>query len=128
MRRRTPTIATKLSAFDHMKFDAFCRMEGKTKTEVARDAILHFMNYRESEIRNEHQSALEQRVHKMENRLAGILVKLGVCLFGLEHLLWTRTDPEERLKLFSDCYVSGVKKMRSKLQPEEEDLRSRTGD
>ncbi len=43
MRRRTPTTATKLSANDQMKFDASCRMEGKTKTAVTRDAILHFM-------------------------------------------------------------------------------------
>lgn len=127
MRRRTPTIATKLSAIDHIKFEAFCRMEGKTKTEIARDAILHFMKIRESERKDEHQDALEKRLHKLENRLAGILVKQGIAISALEHLFWSRTDPDVRPKLFSECYLNGVKGMRSKLQPEE-DLRTQTGD
>jgi hypothetical protein len=64
----------------------------------------------------------------MENRMAGLLVKLGVGIFALEHLFWTRTDPDDRQKLFYECYVSGVKKMQSKLQPEEENLRTQTGE
>jgi hypothetical protein len=55
MRRRTPTIATKLSAIDFIKFEAFCRMEGKTKTEIAREAILLYMKVRESDTIDEHQ-------------------------------------------------------------------------
>lgn len=127
MRRRTPTIATKLAAHDHIKFDQLCRVEGKTKTEVAREAICYYMNARELEIRDEQQSALEKRLLKMENRLATLLVKLGVGIFAMEHLFWSRIDSEERGNLFSECYVSGVKKMHSKLRPEEDDLRANTG-
>jgi len=125
--RRTPTIATKLAAVDHNKFEQFCRMEGRTKTEVARDAILYYMKTKEAERLDEHQAAIEKRFHKMENRLAGLLVKLGVGIYGLEHLFWTRTDDDIRKKLFHECYVSGVRKMHDKLKPEEEDLRTTAG-
>lgn len=102
-------------------------MDGKTKTEVAREAICYYMYARESEIRDEQQSVLEKRLSKMENRLASLLVKLGVGIFAMEHLFWSRIDPEERGKLFSECYIGGVKKMRSKLRPEEDDLRADAG-
>lgn len=126
--RRTPTIATKLAAVDHNKFEQFCRTEGRTKTEVAREAILYYMKVRQAEQLDEREAALEKRFHKMENRLAGLLVKLGVGIYGLEHLFWTRTDDEIRKKLFHECYVSGVRKMHDKLKPEEEDLRKTAGD
>lgn len=127
MRRRTPTIATKLAAPDHIKFDQFCRLEGKTKTEVAREAIRFYMNTRESELLAEQQSPLEKRVLKIENRFASLLVKLGVGIFTIESLLWSRIAEDDRGRLFSECYASGVKKMRSKLKPEEDDLREQTG-
>jgi len=126
--KRTPTIATKLAAVDHIKYEQFCRMEGRTKTEVTRDAILYYMQAKQKEQLDEHQAAIEKRFHKMENRLAGLMVKLGVGIYGLEHLFWTRTDDDIRKKLFHECYVSGVRKMHDKLKPEEEDLRKTAGD
>ncbi len=60
--------------------------------------------------------------------MAGLLVKQGIAIFALEHLFLTRTNPEERTKLFSECYLNGVKKMRTNLQPAEEALREQTGE
>src|SRR5271165_912637 len=107
-RKRTPTLATKLASADYVKFEQLCRMEGKTKTEVTREAILYYMRAKERDQVDERESALEKRFHKIENRLAGLLVKLGVGIYGLEHLFWTRTDEEGRKKLFHECYMSGV--------------------
>ncbi|HEY9678893.1 MAG TPA: hypothetical protein V6C76_12870 [Drouetiella sp.] len=81
MRRRTPTIATKLSAIDHIQFEQFCRMEGKTKTETAREAILYYMKAKEAGQLNEHQSEMVLRLKKMEERFSGLLVKLGIGIF-----------------------------------------------
>ncbi|CAN5426924.1 hypothetical protein BH10CYA1_BH10CYA1_59490 [soil metagenome] len=124
MRRRTPTISTKLAAIDHIKFEEFCRMEGKSKTEIARKAILLYMRLRDTEQLNDHQSALEKRVEKMENRHASLLVKIGIGVYALMHLLWTRTDEDVRPKLFAECWAEGIKQMRAKLRPEEESLRA----
>lgn len=128
MRKRTPTIATKLAAIDHIKFEQFCRVQGKTKTEIAREVILFYLQAKTAENIDEHQCALEKRLQKMENRISGLLVKLGIGLYGLEHLLWLRTDSEVRSKIFAECYTSGVNKMRTKLKDSEEELRQAMGD
>ncbi len=126
-RKRTPTIATKLTLVDHERFEQFCRMKGITKTEQARKAILFYMEYNEDEFFKERDSVIEQRLKSMEDRFGGLMAKIGVGVFGLEHLFWTRTDQEFRKQLFQDCYVAGIRKMRNKLRPEEEDLRRGSG-
>lgn len=125
--KRTPTIATKLAAVDHIKYEQFCRADGRTKTEVAREAILWYMKAKEQEMLDARETALEKRLRKMEDRMAGLLVKLGVGVYGLEHLFWTRTDEGVRKKLFEECYVAGVRKVKTKLRPEEEDLKKNGG-
>jgi len=125
--RRTPTIATKLVAGDHVKFEQLCRMEGKTKTEIARKAILEYMERKEKGVTDERESKVEARLRKMEDRLAGILVKLGIGIFKMDHLFWMRTDKEVRRELFKECYVAGVRRMREKLSKQEEELRGQTG-
>lgn len=125
--RRTPTIATKLVASDHVKFEQLCRMEGKTKTEIARKAILEYMERQEKGIADERESKLEARLRKMEDRLAGILVKLGIGIFKMDHLFWLRSDKEIRRDLFKECYVAGVRRMREKLSKQEEELRAQSG-
>ena len=125
--RRTPTIATKLAAVDHIKYEQFCRMEGMTKTEVARKAILEYMMQREQVMTDERESKLVARVKHMEDRLAGLLVKLGIGIYKLDHLFFLRTDKEMRRELFKECYVAGVRRMRDKLSKDEEDLRQSSG-
>lgn len=125
--RRTPTIATKLVASDHIRFEQFCRMEGRTKTEIARKAILEYMERKEKGIADERESKLEARMRKMEDRLAGILVKLGIGIFKMDHLFWMRSDKEIRRELFKECYVAGVRRMRERLSKQEEDLREQAG-
>ena len=115
--RRTPTIATKLAAVDHIKYEQFCRMEGRTKTEVARAAILYYMKAKETEKLDEHQAAIEKRFRRMENRLAGVLGEIRRRHLRAGASFRTRTDDEIRKKLFHECYVSGVRKMHDKLKP-----------
>jgi hypothetical protein len=126
-KKRTPTIATKLAPVDHERYEQFCRMKGKTKTEMARAAILFYMEHNEDEFFRERDSLIEQRLKSMEDRFGGLMSKIGVGVFGLEHLFWTRTEQDLRKQLFQDCYVAGVRKMRNKLKPEEEDLRRGSG-
>lgn len=123
MRKRTPTIATKLAAVDHIEFEQFCRLEGKTKTEVAREAILYYLKSKKVSNIDEHESEALKYLRKMDKRFSALLVKLGIGIYGTEYLLWTRTDSDKRAKLFSDCYMSGVQKMRAKLRGDEEELR-----
>lgn len=123
MRKRTPTIATKLAAIDHIEFEQFCRLEGKTKTEIAREAILFYLKSKKLSNIDEHEREVLKYLHKMDKRFSALLVKLGIGIYGTEYLLWTRTDSDKRAKLFSDSYISGVQKMRAKLKDNEQELR-----
>jgi hypothetical protein len=121
--KRTPTIATKLHPADHIKFEQFSRLEGKTKTELARDAILHYMRSRETDLTDERDSLLEKRLKKMEDRIASLLVKVGLDTATLYALFWTRSERETRRELFQDCYAMAVKRMKKRLGEQGEQLK-----
>lgn len=98
-------------------------MEGKTKTEIAREAITRYVESYENQVNEERDTVLEQRLKKMEDRMAGIMVKLGIEICSMNHLFWTRTEPEVRKRLFQECYAAGVKRFKNKLKDNEERLR-----
>ena len=126
--KRTPTIATKLNRADHSKFEEYCRTVGRTKTEVAREAILDYIKGKEVEKRNVEETLLEQRLKRMEDRIAALLVKVGLGVYGLEHLFWSRTDEARRKQLFQECHKSGIEKMKNKLAPDEKSLSDAFGE
>ena len=41
---RTPLLNTRLSAADYVKLEQVCRAEGKTKTEILREALLGYLD------------------------------------------------------------------------------------
>lgn len=63
--KRTPSIEIKLSAGDYIKFSELCRLEKKNRTEVARAAILRYID------KNAQEQADEAR-----DRLAAILEEM----------------------------------------------------
>jgi len=48
-------------------------MEGRTKTEVARDAILYYMKTKEAERLDEHQAAIEKRFSQNGESVSGVV-------------------------------------------------------
>jgi len=125
--RRTPRLETRLAPQDFIDFDQICRAEGKTRSEMVRKAIQFYVANHEKQRKEPEESLLDKRLKKMEDRIAGLLVKLGIGVYKLDHLFWIRTDKEIRRELFKECYVSGVRRMREKLNKDEEELRQSTG-
>lgn len=73
--KRTPSIEIKLAPSDWMQFDLACRTNGKTRGEMARLAIQHYLANQNNPVIEAKESALEQRLKKMEDRLAGLMAK-----------------------------------------------------
>lgn len=119
---KTPTIATKLTESDYDRFDRLCRMDQRTKTEVAREALRFYLDHRDSQILDERESAVEKRIKKMEDRIAKLIVKVGLDVGTLHQLFWSRSDPEGRDELFTECYISAVKRLQNKLSNQEDEL------
>lgn len=123
--KRTPQISTRLAPSVYADFDRLCRLEGKTKTETARKAITWYVENHEKLLNEEKDTVIEQRLKKMEDRMAGLIVKLGFEMCSMNHLFWTRTDPEVRRELFAECYAAGVKRFNRKLTESEEGVKER---
>ena len=121
--RRTPQISTRLAGADFIQFELLCRLEGKTKTELARKAIQWYLANHEKLVNEERDAAVVQSLKSIEDRLAGIMVKVGIEVCSMNHLFWTRTDEDVRKQLFAECWSAGVKRMKNKLKPDEEALR-----
>lgn len=95
------------------------------KTELARKAIKWYLANHEKEVHNERETEIAKSLKSIEDRLAGILVKVGMEVCSMNHLFWTRTDPEVRKELFQKCWEAGVKRMQRKLRDDEEQLRDK---
>jgi hypothetical protein len=120
--RRTPQIVTRLAPSTYLDFEKLCRLEGQTKSELARRAITWFIENQEQLMSNERDSVLEKRLKKMEDRIAKLLVKVGIEVCSQGHLFWTRTEREIRRDLFKECYAAGVRRMKNKLADDEDKL------
>ena len=119
---RRPTVDTKLSESDYIRLDQFCRLKQRTKTEVAREAIRFYLDHQENKILDERESAVEQRIKKMEDRIAKLIVKVGLDVGTLHQLFWSRADQDGRDELFTECYISADKQLQNKLNKQEDEL------
>lgn len=122
---RRPTVETKLSEPDFVRFEQLCRLEDKTKTELAREAIRFYMDQKENQLLDERESALEQRIKKMEDRIAKLIIKVGLDVGTLHQLFWSRSDKDSRDELFTECYISAVQRLQNKLSNQEDELVSK---
>jgi hypothetical protein len=57
------------------RFERVCEMENRTNAELARSAILYYLEHYEAEKLDERESKLERRMKAMEDRLAGLHMK-----------------------------------------------------
>lgn len=107
-KKRTPTIEIKLSAADYVRFSELCRMEGKTRTEVARAAIRSYIDKTAEEIQDEEKDRLVQVLDvlhggqkKSTERLAKMIARLMMDLGTLQQVFYERADKEIRQELWA---------------------------
>lgn len=79
-RKRDPEVRTRLRVADMERFEKICELEGKTQTEVAREAMLYYIEHFEAEKLDRRESKLEKRMKAMEDRLAGLHMKTATEL------------------------------------------------
>lgn len=72
---RTPMIHIRLAPTDHIRLDLRCRLEGKQRTDLARKALLFYLDHVENQETAVAESPVAQRLKKSEDRLAAVLAK-----------------------------------------------------
>lgn len=133
----TSTIETRLRKADLERFKKLAKAEGKTNAQLLRDIALAYMDRQQRATESEQEmerlakrdQAITKSLKSIENRFAGLIVKLGYDVESLYFLLWRTLAPEdEREKLFNKCYELGVKRWNTKLASEMKDRLKQQGD
>jgi len=114
--KRTPLFQVRLSANDLIEFDTLCRLEGKKRPEMARLLIREELARRKSEQTLEIESAVEKQLKKMENRIAGLWAKMYIDLGVVYHVLWHRSDPGERGRLWEACRKQAAERCAARIK------------
>jgi hypothetical protein len=106
--KRTPTIEIKLSAADYIRFSELCRMEGKTRTDVARAAIRSYIDRSAEEVKDEERDKVVEALgllhggqKKDTERLAKMIARLMMDLGTLQQVFYERADKEIRQELWA---------------------------
>ena len=73
--KRDPEVRTRLRFADMERFNGVCKKEGRTNAELARAAILYYLDHYEAEQLDQRETKLEKRIRAMEDRLAGLHMK-----------------------------------------------------
>ncbi|MGI0133581.1 MAG: ribbon-helix-helix protein, CopG family [Candidatus Micrarchaeaceae archaeon] len=118
-----PKLETKLAREDHRRVDDLARAEGKTKSEVLREAVLWYLDNKE-QIKNEpHDKAIALSIEAMTNRICAMLARQGrqvATMFELTHDSMSGTAEGEAS--FAAAVTRANQKTAKRVQEEEREL------
>lgn len=128
MPKQTTKLETRLAEPDRIRFEELVRVKGCTRTELAREAILYYLEHHkdqeDAERFAERDKLIVDALKSMEVRFAGLMVRLGVDMETLHALMWTRTDKNTREKLWEACRVVGQQRFKRALAGVDRDFKA----
>jgi len=119
--KRTPSIEIKLSAGDYIRFSELCRLEGKNRTDVARAAILRYIDQnakeQEAEARDRLAAVLEA-MHldrrKDTERVVKLIVRTLIDIGTVQQVFYERASKEDRSKLWDMARTRALERLKKK--------------
>ncbi len=113
--KQTPLITTRLNQLDNDRFEQLCVTNGKTRTQVAREALLAYIDGNTKVEESAIKDALAERLKKMEDRMAALLARVSMDVGIVNQVLWVRTDPSQRDSVWSAATKYASKRLHTKL-------------
>jgi predicted DNA-binding protein len=111
-----------LTARDQERLGTLAEIDGKTKTELAREALTWYLEQRENEEHAERDGVYAKAIKEMTNRICGMLARQGTALGVLYEVTW-RSLPDAESRAEFDSLVNQVKaKQRKRLDVDEKAL------
>ncbi len=118
---RTPLLNTRLSAADYIKLEQVCRAEGKTKTELLREALLQYLDRYDQDVEaaardrlTETLVAIEASRRKDTERLAKLIARTLMDVGILNQVLFRRAAADERDKLWEAARQAAAERLKHK--------------
>lgn len=118
-----PKLETKVRREEFQKVSALAALEGKTKSEVVRDAVLFYLAAKEDEGYQARESALAKEIEAMANRVCAMLARQGRqvgTIFELTYSQMSRTADGKAS--FESAATTASQKMARSVQKDERDL------
>jgi hypothetical protein len=115
-----PRVETRLAKVDFKRLDELANLEGVSKSQVVRDAVLYYLDLQDEERAKPREAEIARAINEMTNRVCGMLARQGATIGTLYELTWMNLpDNEEARKTFHSAVNRAKQKMRKKLDDDE---------
>ena len=115
-----PRVETRLAKADFQRLDELANLEGVSKSQVVRDAVLHYLDLQDEERAKPREAEIARAINEMTNRVCGMLARQGAIVGTLYELTWMNLpDNEEAKKTFHSAVNKAKQKMRKRLDEDE---------
>lgn len=121
-RKFKPTVETKLAQADSNRVGELAKAEGKTKSEVVREAVLWYLDHKEELANRDREAQIAKEIRGMTDRICGMLARQGTALGTLYELTWMSLPNEDAKNQFRSAVTSAKQKMRNRLEKDERDI------
>jgi hypothetical protein len=122
-----PTLETKLAREDFNRVEAIAKAEGKTKSELLREALLWYLDHKAEIANKPRESETVQAINEMTNRICAMLARQGAISGTLYELTWMSLPNKEAQEQFQAANMAAKQKMRNRLEKDEKELAARLG-
>jgi len=119
---RTPTLIFRLHPQDQIRLDELCRIEGKKRPELVREAVTWYLDNKDRLAEDRLQSKMDRRLRRMEDRLAGLLAKANLDLGTVVQILFSKMGgtQQEKEAAFKKARGQAVRRLKTKLTEDAE--------
>lgn len=116
-----------LTERDQERLGTLAKIDGKSKTELAREAMSWYLDQRENEQNADRETVYAKSIKEMTNRICGMLARQSTALGVLYEVTW-RSLPDGESKREFEAIVNEVKaKQRKRLDADEKALSAKMG-
>jgi len=126
--RQTPQLNTRLAAEDLAKLETVCRVEGKTKTEILRKAVLKYLDGYEQKAEEAKRDRLAEAIESMAEairllgaeqkkgteRLAKMTARAMMDIGIVNQVFYKRAAEDERDELWAAARQSAADRLKHK--------------
>lgn len=118
---RTEQIRTRLDKESQQKYRKLVEKSGKSSTEVAREAILFYMEFQERGEAKELESNYKDDLRKSTNRICSLLAKVALDTATLAHFMHASMDDVGK-DMFKEAYSNAVKRVKARISRTEKEI------
>lgn len=111
-----------LTKKDQERLAALAKIDRKSKTELAREAMAWYLDQRENEQNAERDGVYAKALKEMTNRICGMLARQGAEIGVLYEITWRNFEANKDAESFVSAANYVKAKMRKRLDSDEKQL------